>query len=732
MAITRNYFKNTTTEPGTVSPWYDLSETQGTATTVSHSAGNTDVDTLVMSFRKAIATAIIADQIDLSISVAELTADTAYSFDVVHMDSAQNVISTTPRSAEITVAGVSTTSVSFTNETWSAGDIVEVRVWHRRTAGHGGNTFTVDVNHASSYMDADFAAMVYQGSSTQSGAGTLTASGIAISSSSAALSASASQVADGYFFSVLYGQTAQSSTATFLANGAREVSGVAAISVDSQFLSSGIALSYGTAALLPTASVTAQSYATSYASSTLASSAGFTQDGFRTTYGSSLFDSYADILASTTSPPVSGWSSSVIAFTEYIPQEFFGTTLADATASTTSSATVGRFGSSSVSATATTTSDSSVEILGDTSMPSDASVLATATIGMVSSTQAAAIATATFTGLIDVPGTASLLTDSTIITVGRAVSSSTTLMESTATSIVSAIMEALGASAMQADATVSIETASIIEASASITSTSSTSVQGILDGHEVLSITSSASVTVSGDRVVLGASSASATAALNSTASVEHFVSEQLSADAQWASIGVLDAPGYSSIHSDSTVLATGFVNVQASATLASTSSITVQGFVEKHGAAAFEATADSVYTGHLDAPGVVAVSGASTTSATAVVEHVISKQLDADAQVVSTATATLFGGGLSDAYASLAANGFVHITVATVQNLHLVNQEFGLVEIAWDALTYVDYYHIERDGSIIDQSLTNSYDDTNVSPDSTYTYRVRGVRTVV
>lgn len=628
MTIYRNYFRNTTTEPGTVSPWYDLSEIQGTPTTVSHSAGNTDVDTLVMSFRKQIDTAIIGSDFNLSVNVVELTADTGYRFEIVHRNSAQSVLATSALSPTTTTAGLHTETISFPR-TWSIGDIVEVRLYHKRLLGHGGNTFTIDVNSTSSYVDADFAAAIFLGASVQSGVGNLTASGIAISSSSAALAASATQVTDGYFFSVFNGQSSQSASATLSAAGAREVNGSTAMSVDTQLSSSGIALSYGTVAMLPAATVTEQSYATLYTSSALVSSAVFTQSGARNTFGDTSVVADATILASTTSPPVSGWSPVVTGFTEYVAQEFFGASVASASAATSASGALERFGTSSVSATSTTIAVGYIQVFGSQSMLSDASILATATIGMVSSTEAAAIATATFTGLIDTLGVAQLSTDSTITIAGRVVLSSTTLMESTATSIVSASIDAT--------------------ASASIASS------------------------------------------------------------ATFVSVGIIAVTGTLSVSSAATVSA--------------------QGSLSKSSTASLTADSTTVSAGYLDANAALSISAAASTTQDGLVELLSTAQPTATAQVVSTATATLFGGGLSDAYASLVVDGFAHITVPQVQNLHLVNKDFGLVQIAWDALTYVDYYHVERDSEIIAQAPSNSYDDTDVAPDSTYTYRVRGVR---
>lgn len=53
-------------------------------------------------------------------------------------------------------------------------------------------------------------------------------------------------------------------------------------------------------------------------------------------------------------------------------------------------------------------------------------------------------------------------------------------------------------------------------------------------------------------------------------------------------------------------------------------------------------------------------------------------------------------------------------------------------ISVSWDVVPGADYYQLERDSVIINSHIAaTSYSDTGLSPETTYTYRVRAIRTI-
>ena len=50
-------------------------------------------------------------------------------------------------------------------------------------------------------------------------------------------------------------------------------------------------------------------------------------------------------------------------------------------------------------------------------------------------------------------------------------------------------------------------------------------------------------------------------------------------------------------------------------------------------------------------------------------------------------------------------------------------------INLSWDAVTEADEYDLERNGTIVIRTAQTSYEDTGLTPNTTYTYRVRPVR---
>jgi len=63
-------------------------------------------------------------------------------------------------------------------------------------------------------------------------------------------------------------------------------------------------------------------------------------------------------------------------------------------------------------------------------------------------------------------------------------------------------------------------------------------------------------------------------------------------------------------------------------------------------------------------------------------------------------------------------------------QNLAAVPVNDTSIDLSWTYPDTVDHYNIYRDNTLIGQSTTESYSDTGLTPDTTYTYRVSAVNT--
>lgn len=529
MGIESLYARNTQTQPLAGGIIYDLDKTQGTPTTLTAGFGNDDTANIVFRFVYQISDPVIdGTTFPVSINCTSLSADSIFWWRVRRLNSAGVEQAVSANSNNFSVAGTATQTLTLST-TWQAGDYAEVEVWHQRLAGHASAEIIIGVNDANTFVDADFAPMIYLGSATLPSVANLT------SGSYAETSAQASLFAQG--LSVF--------------NGARDVD------------------------------------------------------------GASMLQAFGDMLASSTSPPVSGWSQAVTVTPEKLPDIYLGAVQANASASMSSSGIAESFGTANIQSSAQLSALSYAETFASSLLDASSALSSTAIVVALSSAQIASTATATFTGLIDHPGQFSMSASATLVIEARAVSSGTTLMGSAASITISVWVQAFS--------------------SASMLSESTLSAAGIAESTSSSSLAARASLAANGIRIV----------------------------------------DGLATISTDSTLVASGILDVFSVSSPASNASL----------------------------------------SATGLAQVFLSAQVDS--------------------FASLSADGFVHITVPKVQNLRLVDIRPGAVDIEWDPLSFVDYYQVERQGSIIGTSLNTTYSDETVAAATQYAYRVRGVRVI-
>jgi hypothetical protein len=96
-------------------------------------------------------------------------------------------------------------------------------------------------------------------------------------------------------------------------------------------------------------------------------------------------------------------------------------------------------------------------------------------------------------------------------------------------------------------------------------------------------------------------------------------------------------------------------------------------------------------------------------------------KGFDAAFDAVTFDTTFVAGGG----------GGGGETAPATPTNLHEVSHGTSTISIAWNAVANADTYGIYRDGSMIDEVTGTSFDDSGLSDDTLYSYRVDAANTV-
>jgi hypothetical protein len=172
LALSRNFLRDTQTEDGTGGTLFDLSETQGTPTTIGSGSVSSGSFIKVLEFWRVVdATVEASVPIDTSIAMSAVSASTLQYQWIVHRYNSAGVLqeSSTPSSAHNTV-GVKTQTMVLTGP-FVAGDKLAVSLWLRKAGGGGSRSFTLSINHAFSFVEFSVAEA---GPEEHSGSGTAT------------------------------------------------------------------------------------------------------------------------------------------------------------------------------------------------------------------------------------------------------------------------------------------------------------------------------------------------------------------------------------------------------------------------------------------------------------------------------------------------------------------------------------------------------------------------------
>jgi hypothetical protein len=154
LALSRNFLRSTQDEPGAGGIIRDLSETQGTPTTVGSGLISSGGFTKVLEFWRVVGTSVDASvAIDTSISMSAVSASTLQYQWIVHRYNSADVLqeSSTPSSPHNTV-GVKTQTMVLAGP-FVAGDKLSISLWLRKASGGGSRSFTLNINNADSWVE---------------------------------------------------------------------------------------------------------------------------------------------------------------------------------------------------------------------------------------------------------------------------------------------------------------------------------------------------------------------------------------------------------------------------------------------------------------------------------------------------------------------------------------------------------------------------------------------------
>jgi hypothetical protein len=154
LALSRNYLRSTQDEPGAGGIIRDLSETQGTPTTIGSGAISSGSFVKVLEFWRVVGATVDASvAIDTSISMSAVSASTLqYQWRVHRYNSADvEQEASTPSSAHNTV-GVKTQTMALAGP-FVAGDKLALSLWLRKAGGGGSRSFTLDINNPNSWVE---------------------------------------------------------------------------------------------------------------------------------------------------------------------------------------------------------------------------------------------------------------------------------------------------------------------------------------------------------------------------------------------------------------------------------------------------------------------------------------------------------------------------------------------------------------------------------------------------
>jgi hypothetical protein len=153
LALSRNFFRSTQDEPGATGIIRDLSETQGSSTTLGSGAVSGGFVEVLRFWRTVDATVDASVPIDTSVAMSAVSASTlAYRWRVQRYNSADVLQESSTFSSEHNTVGVKTQTMTLAGP-FAAGDKLALSVELRKTSGGGSRNFTLSINHPNSWVE---------------------------------------------------------------------------------------------------------------------------------------------------------------------------------------------------------------------------------------------------------------------------------------------------------------------------------------------------------------------------------------------------------------------------------------------------------------------------------------------------------------------------------------------------------------------------------------------------
>ncbi len=158
MSVVRLYLRSSQTEPSTGGDSYDMLPDQGSGNGGTQFSFNSTSFVEAGRFIRQLSAAPEATTFPVAVNVTAIEGTIEYRFRVERSTSAGAFVEAGSYSALHSTTGAKSETLSFTPSGWNAGDLLVLTMEGRRSGGHGTVRFTVAVQDAASYVDADLAA----------------------------------------------------------------------------------------------------------------------------------------------------------------------------------------------------------------------------------------------------------------------------------------------------------------------------------------------------------------------------------------------------------------------------------------------------------------------------------------------------------------------------------------------------------------------------------------------
>jgi hypothetical protein len=157
LALSRNFLRTTQDEPGAGGIVRDLSETQGTPTTLGSGSTSSGGFTKMLEWVRTVGATVGSATISTQLQVTDVSAATlSYKWQVHRYNSAGVLQADSDFSGEHNTTGIKVATLTL-GTTWSAGDWLGYSLWLRKAGGGGSRSITVAVNDADSWAEFEVA-----------------------------------------------------------------------------------------------------------------------------------------------------------------------------------------------------------------------------------------------------------------------------------------------------------------------------------------------------------------------------------------------------------------------------------------------------------------------------------------------------------------------------------------------------------------------------------------------